>query len=244
MINVLIPFGGKSQFFKESFFPKPLIEINGRTMLEYVIDNYASISDKRFIFIFNKEDCLKFHIDSAAKMLTEDPTNVIVLNGETKGALCTCLMAIDYINNDDPLIIANYDQVIDIDINEIVSGFKKSSVDCGVITFENIHPRWSYIRLDNDEVVEVAEKKPISKHAIAGFYWYSRGLDFVDAAQKTILKDNDLDGRFYISASLNEMILKNKSVGYHEIGRSDYHSFYSPDKIKEFEESMVKNENR
>ncbi len=244
MINVLIPFGGKSVFFKDSYFPKPMIEINGKTMLEHVIENYASIQEKRYIFIFNKEDCSRFHIDNAAKILTNDTSEVIVLNGETKGALCTCLMAIDYINTDVPLIIANYDQVIDSNINSVISKFEKNSADCGVITFESIHPRWSYIRISNDEVVEVTEKKPISKHAIAGFYWYNKGTDFVESAKNTILKDNELEGKFYISTSINEMILKNKKVVYHEIGRREYHSFYSPDKIKEFEEGMIKNENR
>ena len=103
MVNILIPSMGKSTFFKDSFFPKPLIEIRGKTMLETVIENYAGINSKNYIFIFNEKDCSEFHLDSSAKILS--PLSIVIrLRNQTRGALCTCLMAIDYINNDVPLV--------------------------------------------------------------------------------------------------------------------------------------------
>ena len=235
MVNILIPFMGKSTFFKDSFFPKPLIEIRGKTMLETVIENYADINPKNYIFIFNDKDCSEFHIDSSAKILS--PLSIVIrLRNQTKGALCTCLMAVDYINNDVPLIIANSDQIIDVDYKAVLEHFEEEDDDAGVITFPSIHPRWSYARKQRGEVVEVAEKRPLSRDAIAGFYYYRKGSDFVEGAKKALIKDNCLDGKFYISASINEMILKGKKIGFFDIGKEKYHSFYSPEKIKEYEE--------
>ena len=234
MINVLLPAMGKSTFYKDSFFPKPLYEINGKTMLELIIDDYKSLDPKQYIFVFSEEDCMKFHLDASAKILTP-ASQVIKLRNQTAGALCTCLMAIEYINDDTSLIIANSDQIIDVDYRNVVSHFEKQGADAGVITFPNIHPRWSYCRKVSDEVVEVAEKRPLSKDAIAGFYYYKKGSDFVEAAKRALLKQNQLDGQYYISASINEMILMGKKVGYFDIEKRQYKSFYSHAKVKEYE---------
>lgn len=239
MINILLPSMGTSAFFKDAYFPKPLTEIKGKTILEMVINNYSNLKPSNYIFVFLEEDCKKFHLDSSVKILC--PTSrVIKLGHQTSGALCTCLMAIEYIDNDKPLIIANSDQIIDIDYRKVISDFEARKEDAGVITFSNIHPRWSYARIQNDEVTEVAEKCPLSKNAIAGFYYFKRGSDFVIAAEKALLKQNNLDGKYYISASINELILLGKKVGYFSIEQSKYCSFYSPAKIKEYEERITK----
>ena len=226
---------GKSTFFKDSFFPKPLVEIKGRTMLETVIENYRDVEPKTFIFVFDDKECREFHLDASARILSPDSV-VIRLQGQTQGALCTCLMAIDHINNGEPLIIANSDQVIDVDYNAVLRHFSAEQDDAGVITFPSVHPRWSYAKKQEGCVVEVAEKRPLSKDAIAGFYYYGRGSDFVEGAERALMKGSSHDGRFYISASINEMILDCKKVGYFDIRKEQYHSFYSPEKIKEYEE--------
>lgn len=235
MINILIPFMGKSTFFEDSFFPKPLIEIKGKTMLETIIENYETIEPKKYIFVFDDRECSEFHLDSSAKILS--PHSVVIrLKNQTMGALCTCLMAVDYINNDIPLIIANSDQIIDVDYKMAIKSFEDEAADAGLIMFPSIHPRWSYARKQDKEVIEVAEKRPISKDAVAGFYYYKKGSDFIESAKNAILKGNCLNGRFYISASINELILMGKKVSYYDIPKEKYHSFYSPEKIKEYEE--------
>ena len=235
MINVLLPAMGKSAFFKDAYFPKPLTEINGKTMLEMVVDDYANLEPKNYIFVFHDDDCKKFHLDASAKILTP-ASSVIKLHNQTAGALCTCLMAVDLINDDLPLIIANSDQIIDVDYRKVINHFDECGAEAGVITFPSIHPRWSYARIVRDEVVEVAEKRPLSKNAIAGFYYYKHGKDFVEAAKQALLKQNNLDGKYYISATINELILRGKKVSYFEITKEQYKSFYSPMKIKEYEE--------
>lgn len=237
MINILLPTMGTSSFFKDSFFPKPLYEINGKTMIEMVIDDYNSLETNNFVFAFLEDDCLRFHLDDSVRILSPK-SKVIKLKNQTAGALCTCLMAIEYINNDIPLLIANSDQIIEVDYNKVINHFKTTDADAGIITFPNIHPRWSYARKLEDKVVEVAEKRPLSKDAIAGFYYYKKGSDFVKAAKEAILKQNCLDGRYYISASINEIILMGKKVGFYDIDKDQYKSFYSPAKIKEYEEKL------
>ena len=239
MINVLLPAMGDSTFFKDYFFPKLMLEVRGLTVLERVISNFASLENKHFIFVLSEKECNEFHIDQSARIITEPDSDIIVLKNQTKGALCTCLIAADYINNDDPLIIANFDQIIDVNYNLVVNEFEEKKFAGGVITFPSIHPRWSYVRKEGENVIEVAEKRPLSKNAIAGFYYYSHGRDFICSAESAILKKNNCSGKYYISSSLNEMILKNKKIGTFEVDKEQYHSFYSPEKIREYENSIL-----
>lgn len=236
-VNILLPAMGTSLFFQDSFFPKPLYEIKGKTMVELVVENYAELDPEHYIFVFSDEDCCQFHLDDSVRMITP-VSEVIRLKKQTAGALCTCLMAVDLINNDTPLIIANSDQIIEIDYTKVLEKFNVEGANAGVITFPNIHPRWSYARKSNSEIVEVAEKRPLSKDAIAGFYYFRKGSDFVEAAKKAILKRSCLDGKYYISASINELILMGKRVSYYDIEKNQYRSFYSPAKIKEYEEDI------
>lgn len=238
MVNILLPAMGNSMFFKDYYFPKLMLEVRGETILEKVIENYGCIEQKHFIFMLNQKDCAEFHLDESAKIITKPDSDIIILKNQTGGALCTCLLACEKVNNDNPLVIANCDQIIDIDYSKVIKKFNDKDLDAGVITFPSIHPRWSYVRLENDRVVEVAEKRPLSKHAIAGFYYFKHGTDFIEAAQKAILKENALNGKFYISASLNELILMNKRIECYEVTKERYHSFYSPEKIREYEKGV------
>ena len=237
MINILIPLAGKNQFFPESEYPypKPLIEINGKTMIEHVIDNFSSITEeKQFIFIVNSNDCKKYHLHNVLNLLCGHTCKIIKIDNEAKGAACSALMAIEFVNNDIPLIITNADQVIETCLQTVISDFGDS--DAGVITFSTVHPRWSYVRMDdNEQIVETAEKRPISKDAIAGFYYFKKGSDFCESAMMMIKKDANINGSYFIAPTLNEMVLKNKKLITFKIHSDAYHSFYTPNKIKEYE---------
>ena len=237
MINILIPMAGNNQFFSEAEypFPKPLIEINDKMMIEHVVDNFSTIEEEiQFIFVVNSYDCKKYHLDNIFNILTNHSCKIIRLDNITKGAACSAMMAVEYIDNAIPLIIANSDQLFDLDLNDVINSFEKG--EAGVITFESIHPRWSYVRLnEKNEVVEAAEKRPISRNAIAGLYYFKKGSDFVSSASKMIKKDANIEGLYYIAPSLNEMVLDNKKINVYKAENSKYHTFYTPQKIKEYE---------
>ena len=117
MLNILIPQAGKSNLITEEQypFPKPLIEINNKTIIERVIENISNIDQEiMFIFILNDEDCSKYHLDSTLNMITNGNCKIIKLKSQTKGSACSSIMAIDYIDND---IDTDIDIGIDTDTN-------------------------------------------------------------------------------------------------------------------------------
>jgi NDP-sugar pyrophosphorylase family protein len=237
MLNVLIPMAGKSQFFDRQnyYFPKPLIEINDRMMIEWVIDAYRQIRQPvQYLFVINAEDAARFHLDNILRLIAGKDAIVLEQPGDTGGALCSSLLMVDHIDNDTPLIIANSDQVIDVDYNAVLADFARQDADAGTIVFKSFHPQWSYALIEDGQIVETAEKKPISSDAIAGTYYFRRGRDFAEAAKRVILKDARVHERFFLSSSFNEMILTGKKLVAHRIEPTAYHSFYSPAVIEKF----------
>ena len=233
---------GPSVFFEpKDTYPKPLIEIQGKTMIECAIESLSSLTeDKKFTFIVNDCDARKFHLDSVLRLLVGDEAVVFKQSSSTKGAACTLLLAIDELNNDDPLFIANSDQVFNFNLTEAKEYFTEKNADAGVVCFESVHPRWSYAAIESGStrVIEVSEKRPISKNAIAGIYYFKRSKDFIEMAMRTIRKDASINGQFYVAPTLNEMILDHKAVEMFKVPNESYHSLYTREKLKSYQDSL------
>lgn len=242
-MNILIPIAGKSPFFppEEFAYPRPLIEIGGRPMIAWVIDNLKTVAKSaQFFFITSTEDAVSYSYEKVFSLLTDGLSKTITLGRGTGGALCSCLDAIDNIPFDEPLIIANSDQLIDAQISNYIDKFQSLDADGGVITFDSIHPRWSYVQIKDDgRITYAAEKSVISKNAIAGFYYFKKAGDFFESAQSAILYNEDHNGQFYISSSLNELVLAGKKIYAFNLPNERYYSFYHPKQIESFERACT-----
>lgn len=242
-MRIIIPIAGAVHFKDSDFiYPKPLIDINDKPLIEYVIGNYTSIKgDNSFCFILKQNLCTEFNLDYVVTQLVSDPL-IIKLKNQTRGATCTVLMAIDKINPDEEVIIVNSDQYFIEDLNKALDFFRKSNSDGGIITFKSVHPRWSFAIVDeNNNVLETAEKRPISKNAIAGFYYFRTFKTFVDAAFNSVLNEDYTNDQIYLSSTINQLVLQNKKVQSFKIDNENFISFYTPQKIKELERKISGN---
>ena len=211
-INVVIPMAGLgSRFSKSGYtFPKPLVEVRGKPMIQVVFENLNI--DGKFIFICQKEHYEKYSLSYLLKLLSDD-CEIVVLDGMTEGAACTVLKAKGYIDNDTPLLIANSDQFVEWNSNEFLYAMSNQEIDGGILTFMNSHPKWSYAKLDDKGFVcEVAEKKPISNIATTGIYYWQKGSDFVRYAEQMIEKNVRQNNEFYVCPIFNEAIQDNKKI--------------------------------
>lgn len=203
MKQILIPASGLGSRVREHYgIIKPLIEVNGKTLIEWVIQN-VYCKDAYYIFIVQREHCREFELDNKLNEYCKklnSKCSVVQIDGQTSGAASSCLKAKDLIDNNEKLLIANADQYCKNFSTDII--FKQMEIDkadVSAIVFEDDSPKWSFMKVNNfGQVCRVAEKNPISNLATLGYYFWMRGKNFVKGALDMISDDFRVNGEYYV----------------------------------------------
>jgi beta-phosphoglucomutase-like phosphatase (HAD superfamily)/dTDP-glucose pyrophosphorylase len=218
-MNVLIPMAGAGSRFANAgyTFPKPLIEVDGKPMIQVVVENLNI--EANYTFIVQKEHYEKYSLQYLLNLIAPN-CNIVQVDGLTEGAACTTLLAKEFIDNDAPLVMANSDQFVEWSSNECLYAFNADGIDGGIVSFKATHPKWSYAKLSEDGFVsEVAEKKPISDNATVGIYFWKKGSDYVKYAEQMIGKNIRTNNEFYVCPVFNEAIQDGKKVRIKHINK-------------------------
>jgi len=236
MLHIIVPLGGKASRFQERgfTFPKPLIEVGNRSMIEVVLENLAPPQPCRYTFICRKEHLTQFYLGDMLRLLAPD-SRIISLEHETAGALCSVLLAADFMNPDEELLVANGDQFIRSGLAPFYQTCRNDGTDGCILTFTATHPRWSFVRTNAaGEVTAVAEKRPISKQATAGLYYFRRSTDFLAAAEKMLVKGLTTSGQYFVAPVYNELILAGKRVTTYHLPENTMQSLGTPEDFSIF----------
>jgi dTDP-glucose pyrophosphorylase len=215
VLQIVIPMAGRGSRFSNAGYstPKPLIPVGGRPMIQWVIENISPLRPHHFTFI-----CLAEHLDAFPEVPASlqricPGCNIVPVNAVTEGAACTVLLARNIIHSDDPLMIANSDQIVDLKIDDYLAAGDTPGVNGQIMTFWSDHPKWSYCRMrDDDTVSEVVEKIVVSNEATVGIYNFRHGRDFVRAADAMIAKDLRVNGEFYVAPCYNQIIAEDGKI--------------------------------
>lgn len=211
-LNVVIPMaGGGTRFAAAGYtFPKPLIDVAGKPMIQVVVENLNI--EANYIFIVQKEHYEKYNMGPFLKML-KPGCKIVQTEGLTQGAACTVLLAKEHIDNDNPLLLVNSDQYVEWNSNEAMYAFAADGIDGGILTFESISPKWSYASIGSDGFVqEVKEKEVISKDATCGIYYWKRGSDFVKYALRMVDRNLRFNNEFYVAPVYTQAIEDGQKV--------------------------------
>ncbi len=236
MIRIVVPMGGSGrQFLERGYtFPKPLVELGGRPLVEWVVQNLTPAEPHEFIFICRQEHVDQFALADVLRLIVPD-CRIVTMARPTAGALCSVLLGMEYLQHDEELLVANADQCVDVPVDRFLRAARESHWEGGIMTFPNTHPRWSYARVENGEVVAVAEKQPISRHATVGIYYFRRSRDFVLAAERMLCKNASVGGEFYVAPVYNEFILAGKRVGHFPIEAAEMHGLGTPEEVERYQ---------
>lgn len=223
-MKVLIPMAGAgSRFVNAGYsFPKPLISVknfNDKPMIQVITENLNI--DAEHIYIVQNEHCSKYNLPQLLNVISPN-CKILKIDHLTEGAACTTLLAKELINNDEPLLIANSDQFVEWNSNEFMYSMLDDGIDGSILTFTNSHPKWSYVRQDeNGFVTEVKEKEVISDKATVGIYYWKRGSDYVKYAEQMIAKgkSTQINGEWYCAPVFNEAIQDGKRIKIFHINK-------------------------
>jgi hypothetical protein len=201
--------------------PLCLTENNGISLLELIVKNSLNILDSEYIFSFSQKSSEYYHLDKISKLL-QPKSKYFLFKNPTGGSCCTSLFSLSNSEQDNELLIISANEYLKLDYSLPIEFFRSKKFDGGLIYFKSLHPRYSYIRLINESVTEVAPLEPISNNAIATFFWYASTTSFIKSAQNLIRNKCNTSGSYYASSTFNELILMGKKVGGYEIKNESY----------------------
>ena len=238
MLNIVVPMAGLGSRFSKAGYklPKPLLDVHGKPMIEVVINNLSPSCKHRFIFICQHEHILEYELDKRLKKIANN-VDVISIDSVTEGAACTVLLAEKYINNDNPLMIANCDQYVTVSMDKYLNSMQSGNFDGYIMTMTANDPKWSYIGFDdNNRINNVVEKQVISSEATLGIFYFKHGADFVDSAKAMIAAEDRVNGEVYVAPTYNYMIQNDANIGYLNIGedRNGMYGLGVPDDLEYF----------
>lgn len=236
-MRIILPMAGHGARFRDAGYTvdKPLIEINGFTLLEWALTPIPKDWEK--ILIVRKDQpgneivevALRSHFSRALnadniERVLANKLMVVQLPGSTRGAAMTVLTAALALPPDEPVACMNCDQwfTTDPDLDKITATAMACGWDGYILTFGGKEkpwpgPAWSYAVCDEfgfGQVRQVIEKpkENVSPHATVGFYWWRRAGDLVQSICEMIGNRWTVNGEYYLAPSYN-VLLGWKSAG-------------------------------
>ncbi len=238
--EILVLAAGNIDFDRhDGGYPLCLAEFDGMSLLERILSGTRLLTDCRYTFAVRRQEVAQFHLDSVISLLSPD-ARVVQIEETTRGSACTALMAASQFDPSHELLIISANEWLNTDYHSSLTLFRKSGWDGAVFVFSSIHPRYSYVSLDaRGYVVEAAQRRPISRHATAGSFWFARTGDFVEAVKSMIRKDARVENNFYIAPAFNELVLRQRKIGTWRVAQDQYHPLKSERQLHQFETGEV-----
>lgn len=235
-MNIVIPMAGLGSRFAKAGFKKskPFIDVAGKPMIARVLENLA-YSGARYFCIARKEQ-LEEERDLVRELCRSFNVEFISIAELTEGTACTVLYAEKYINNDESLLIANSDQLVEFSLSDFCNECLERKLDGSLLCFEDLSrdPKWSFIRTEDGLVTEVREKEAISDIATVGIYFWTRGKEFIEAARAMMVANDRVNNEFYTAPTYNYAIKKGAKIGYFNIEKSAMHGLGTPEDLAYF----------
>lgn len=235
MTQLLIPLANFSsdKIIKEEIIFNNISLIE-KSMESFVKDNLI----KKVLVVIHYEIFKRKKVRDSLIKIFKKKIKFIIINNSTDGATCTSLLAIDNLDFQEELIITSLDQMVNFNLKNFLATNRKKRYDSGVVCFNSIDPRWSYVLLDKENNVKMfSEKRPISNVATAGVYYFKTAELFVKAAKNQIFKRNtDIRNIFYISSIFNEIILLKKKIFIYLIEETNFDKI---ENVKNFKDIIL-----
>lgn len=218
--------------------PKPFIDVNGKMMIEHVLDGLA-MPDAVYTLVIQQAFCDE-HADRLRLLADKYGVKFVVVEKLTQGAACTALAAHEIINNTDTVVFADSDNFFNNAVfKDFIADAQKRDLDGSLLTFNTNRECFSFAKVDsNGFVTETREKEPISNHAITGVYMFKHGCDFVRLAINMMIYGDRAKNEYYMSNVYNWAVKYGLKIGVFDIEQSDWACVGTPQQLEEYLQSL------
>lgn len=208
--------GNSDRFTKEGFIPKPLIKINDRMVIEFVIDIFSGIEMRDATFIVNDRDNKLYNIYDIIKDLYPD-SSVISIPPHSMGPVVSIIEIETFIVNNEPYIVSYCDLAQKWNYQNFLNKMKETNCDGCMVTHTGKHPHrlkainFAHVLLDGIKILKVKEKgwfsnDPMSEYASNGIYYFKNGEILKKYCHRIIENKETINGEYYVTLVYNQMI--------------------------------------
>lgn len=211
-LQVLMPMGGLgSRFAKEGYTtPKLMIEVDGKPMFMRALESFKAVADVQHIFVIRQEHEAAYGLSNEIHKFLPD-AKIALLDHDTAGAVETCIIAKDLIDDDLPITVADCD--IYFESERYFDKVSNSKCDALLLTFPSDDARYSYVELDEaGKVLRTAEKVVISSHALLGGYFFRTGKLLKTLAEQFMSNELPEGLKEYFMSHLFNLLLERGGV--------------------------------
>jgi NDP-sugar pyrophosphorylase family protein len=257
-MKVIIPMAGTGNRFVEKGYdqPKPLIKVNNKRIIEYILELFSEQDE--IIFICNDIHLKNTQMRDVLSTLRPD-SKIVSIPQHKKGPVFTVKPHFDLINDDEEILICYCDNPFIWNRNDFTNHVKNNNYDGCIITHSGVHPhtlnstKMAFLKVENDILIEIKEKEcytdnPLNEHASTGAYYFKRGDQMKKYFDQLIEKDINYNGEYYVTLVYNLLVNDGLKVGFYDTEFVTV--FGTPEEVESFESwstilnsGQVKNEN-
>lgn len=235
-MKIIIPMAGDGLRFKKSGVNthKPLIKVNGKSLIGYTIDS-LDLKEHKHILICR--DFKNGYLEELKVELNKCKIEyeLVIIDKLTSGAAETCLLGMNNVDEEEEIIITNCDQYLKWDSKDFIK--KSREYDSSVLTYNSTDPKNSFAKLKNNKIVKIVEKEVISNKALVGVHYWKKASYFIDSASQLIKELNQKES--YVSETFNYLLKNNLNVGCIDIGSGSYWSTGTPEDLSIFKGMII-----
>ena len=238
--HVVLPIAGEGKRFAEKgyTFPKYLVSVRGKPVIQWVIES-LQLPQAVYHIGCRSEDIKRFHLDDMFGQLVGSYT----LHGfdqPTHGAACTVLELMAGLKGELPVLVANCDQWVTWDPQRVFEEADEWHADAAIMTFQSVHPKWSFVEVDQTGrwVRQVAEKRPISPWATCGLYWARQAWQLRSCIEEMMRDpENLVNNEWYLAPAFNEYVEQQWAVMAAPV--EEMWSLGTPEDLEEFRQYII-----
>jgi NDP-sugar pyrophosphorylase family protein len=243
-MKIIIPMSGIGKRFIDAGYerPKPLIKVNGKPIIEYVISMFPG--DHDFIFICNREHLDNTDMWSVLKSIKPE-SRIVSIVPQNKGPVSATTEVFDEIDDEEDLMISYCDYFMEWDFNDFQQKVKSGEFSGAVPCYTGFHPHllhrnlYAGVNVGADSVMEdIKEKHSFTENPMDGFhspgaYYFRCGADFKKYSTELLDSEINLNGEVYTSMLYYLYLRDGHKIYVPEVKR--FIQLGTPEDLEEFE---------
>jgi bifunctional N-acetylglucosamine-1-phosphate-uridyltransferase/glucosamine-1-phosphate-acetyltransferase GlmU-like protein len=239
-MKILLTLSGNSERFTSKGYPiKQLIDINGKSILNYVLDMFDGCANEDFIFLTRKNDISKYALESAILNLKPGAA-IYAIDQNNYGPVYSISNIFDKIPDDEEIVISYTDFTQAWNFQDFISFCRQTKSDGCVVTHEGFHSHklynksFAFLRTNGHDVLEIQEKKAFTdasdnEPASNGVYYFKTGALSKKYFKQLMNEKKSVNGEYYVTLPYNLMINDGLKVTHYN--KSKFICFGVPDDV-------------